>query len=132
MEYYYFVCFTLGAIIPIYLKALTEVVGNLYQCGGYIKNYLLYKKVKTDFEFDTENNLLNIATPENLPDNMIIKYEVQGIAYKEIIRFKDDEKGIFRLRTYKTTTTDDNINNWTYYMNNGSFHKFKSFSYVFV
>ena len=32
-----FVCFTLGAIIPIYLKALIEGVGNLYQCGGYIK-----------------------------------------------------------------------------------------------
>ena len=128
---YYFVCFTLGAIIPIYLKALIEGVGNLYQCGGYIKNYLLYKKVKLDFEFDTENNLLSIATPENLPDNMSIKYEIQGITFKEIMRFAGDDKCIYRLRTYRTTT-DDNINNWTHYMNNGSFYKFKSFSYVFV
>ena len=56
---------------------------------------------------------------------------MDGVIYKEIIRFKDDEKGIFRFRTYKTTT-DDNIDNWTYYMNNGSLYKFKSFSYVFV
>ena len=104
----------------------------IYEFGGDIKRYFLYKKVKLDFEFDTENNLLNIATPENLPKNMSIKYEIQGITFKEIMRFKDDEKGIFRLRTYKTTTTDDNINNWTYYMNNGSFYKFKSFSYVYV
>ena len=96
-----------------------------------LKNIFYIKRQNIDFEFDTENNLLNIATPESLPDNMLIKYEDQGITYKEIMRFVGDDKCIFRLRTYKTTT-DDNINNWTYHMNNGSLYKFKSFSYVFV
>ena len=96
-----------------------------------LKKYFLYKKVKLDFEFDTENKLLNIATPENLPKNMLIKYEIQGITYKEIRRFEGDDKCIYRLRIYKTTTEDD-VKSWYYYMNNGSFYKFKSFSYVFV
>ena len=126
-----FIGATLGVIIPIYVGALINIGMYIYEFGRDIKKYFLYKKVRIDFEFDTENNLLNIATPENLPKNMSIKYEIQGITYKEIIRFEGDDKCIFRLRTYKTTT-DDNVNNWTYYINNGSFYKFKSFSYVFV
>ena len=127
-----FIVATLAVIVPMYIDSMTRISMCIYEFGCDIKKYFLYKKVKLDFEFDTENNLLSIATPENLPKNMTIKYEIRGITLKEIMRFKDDEKGIFRLRTYKTTTTDDNINNWTYYMNNGSLYKFKSFSYVFV
>ena len=126
-----FIGATLGVIIPIYVGALINIGMYIYEFGGDFKKYLLYNKVRIDFEFDTENNLLNIATPENLPDNMSIKYENNGITYKEIVRFEGDEKCIYRLRTYKSTT-EDNVNNWSYYMNNGSFYKFKSFSYVYV
>ena len=46
---YYFVCFTLGAIIPIYIKGLVDCVVDLYYCGGYMKKYFLYKKSKNRF-----------------------------------------------------------------------------------
>ena len=126
-----FIGATLGVIVPIYIGSIIRTSMCIYEFGCDIKKYFLYKKVKLDFEFDTENNLLNIATPENLPKNMSIKYENNGITYKEIVRFEGDEKCIYRLRTYKSTT-EDNVNNWSYYMNNGSFYKFKSFSYVYV
>ena len=105
-----FICLTLGVIVPIYCQLILGIVLNLSEYGDNIKKSLLYKKVKLDFKFDTENNLFSLATPENLPDNMLIKYEDQGITFKEIMRFAGDDKCIYRLRTYRTTA-DDNINN---------------------
>ena len=59
-----FIGATLGVIIPIYVGALINIGMFVYEFGGDIKRYFLYKKVKIDFEFDTEINLLNIASPQ--------------------------------------------------------------------
>ena len=59
-----FVGVTLGVIVPIYCHSILGIVLYLSEYGDNIKKPLLYKKVKLDSKFDTENNLFSLATPE--------------------------------------------------------------------
>ena len=69
-----------------------------YENASYIKTSLLYKKLKLDFEFDTENNLLDIVKPEILPKKTLVKYDIDGVTYKEIVCLEGDDKCVFSFK----------------------------------
>ena len=92
---------------------------------------MLYKKVKLDIKFETDNLVFKDVAANYLPKNTLIRYEIDGVTYKEIIRLEGDENNVFRFRSYRTTT-DEDISNWTYYDARGLEHKFKTFSYEFL
>ena len=126
-----FVSLTLGVIIPAYIKSavnlgfiIRDVTKEaLFKCRN--------KKVKLDFEIDSDNSLIKNLNLNNYPRNSSLKYEIDGILYKEIIHRKYSNPDEFYLRCYRSTTNDD-VNNWTLYMENGKEYKFNSLSYVFV
>ena len=99
--------------------------------ASYYKKRMLYKKVKLDIEFDTDNLVFKNVTSKQLPKNTLIRYEIDGVVYKEIIRLEGDKNDVFRFRSYRTTT-DEDVSNWTYYDTNGLEYKFKTFSYEFI
>ena len=79
-----FVVATLGVIIPIYFE---WVLGHLLYCyenAGHCRKRMLYRKVKLDIEFDTENLVFKNVTANQLPKNTLIRYEIDGVIYKEI------------------------------------------------
>ena len=126
-----FVVATLGVIIPVYFE---WVLGHLLYCyenAGHCRKRMLYRKVKLDIEFDTENLVFKNVTSKQLPKNTLIRYEIDGVIYKEIIRLEGDKNDVFRFRSYRTTT-DEDVSNWTYYDANGLEYKFNTFSYEFV
>ena len=52
---------------------------------------MLYKKVKLDIKFETDNLVFKDVAANYLPKNTLIRYEIDGVTYKEIIRLEGDE-----------------------------------------
>ena len=95
---------------------------------------MFYRKIELNFEFDTDNFFITQINIDNYPNDTILKYEVDGEIYKEIIQVKYQgciNYSEFRLRVYKKTEEED-VRNWNYYMNNGQIYKFKSLSYDYI
>ena len=133
-----FVGATLGVLAPFYAYGQLQIIGNAYYLYPTSKQCLLirmfYRKIKLNFEFDTDNFFITQINIDNYPNDTILKYEVDGEIYKEITQVKYQgciNYSEFRLRVYKKTEEED-VRHWNYYMNNGQIYKFKSLSYEYI
>ena len=97
-----FVGATVGILFPFYTYGLLQIIGNAYylypECKQKLISKMFYKKIKLNFEFETDNFLINQIDINNFPKKTSIKYEIGDVLYKEIIHIKRDGCSEFRLR----------------------------------